>query len=333
MIIEGFFLETIEGFIFDVKGVVHPPDRVIAYLRYFPDPRGERERGGVRFRKVYSLEERERILRDRKPDYLYFDHVFGMEVEGVPKGDIAKVYDPRERLSRLLVRGERSRLEEAAAFLSTRIAEEAGVPIGSIGVSGSLLVSMERPSSDVDIVVFGKRNCWRAYEAMKNLVCSEGDIRVYGEEELRRLYEFRSKDTLIGYEDFARCERRKYMSGVVKSCDFFLRFVKYPDEYGEVYGERLYRHVGYALVEGVVADASDAIFTPCSYILDDVKVLEGARFPVREVVSFRGRFSDQAREGEKVMARGKVERVKSEGEEWFRLVVGGRREDFLIVKW
>jgi len=37
---EGDFLETLEGLIFDVKGLLHPDARVIAYLRYLPDPHG-----------------------------------------------------------------------------------------------------------------------------------------------------------------------------------------------------------------------------------------------------------------------------------------------------
>ena len=34
--IEGHFLVTEDGLIFEVKGVIHPEERIIAYLRYAP---------------------------------------------------------------------------------------------------------------------------------------------------------------------------------------------------------------------------------------------------------------------------------------------------------
>ena len=39
---EGDYVETFDGHIFDVKGLVHPPRKVIAYLKYVPDLFGER---------------------------------------------------------------------------------------------------------------------------------------------------------------------------------------------------------------------------------------------------------------------------------------------------
>jgi len=52
---------------------------------------------------------------------------------------------------------------------------------------------------------------------------------------------------------------------------------------------------------------------------------------VREMASFRGRFSDQARVGERVVARGRLERVVPRtGVAYHRLVVGGRAGDYLL---
>ncbi len=331
MIVEGFFIEDLDGLIFDVKGLLHPPNRVIAYLRYFPDNYGERERGGVRYRKVYSLAERDAILKAKRPEYLYFDPVFGIILEGVPRKRVARIYDPREKLSQLLGR-ERSGLEEAAAHLALKIARNAKIPLSSIGVSGSMLVGLAGKSSDIDLVVFGEENSRKAYEAVGALMSEGEDVKPYDEIGLKRLYEFRIEDTTMSYEEFVRSERRKHMSGLVMNYDFFLRFVKFPEEYGESYGEKRYNPLGYALIEGVVSDDSDSIFTPCRYVLEKARVLDGVKKPVSEVFSLRGRFSDQAREGEKIIARGKIEAVKSEEGEYFRLVIGGEKGDFLVVK-
>ncbi len=34
--IEGYFLTTKDNLIFDVKGIAHPSDRIIAFVRYVP---------------------------------------------------------------------------------------------------------------------------------------------------------------------------------------------------------------------------------------------------------------------------------------------------------
>ena len=113
---EGDFIETIEGLIFDVKGLVHPPDRIIAYLRYIPDPSGDRIRKGIAYRKVYSLNEREAILRRYYPQYIRFDPIFGMEMQGVPKKRILKVYRPQEALQALMEKSILSDLERSAVI-------------------------------------------------------------------------------------------------------------------------------------------------------------------------------------------------------------------------
>ncbi|KYH41109.1 MAG: hypothetical protein AYL32_007850, partial [Candidatus Bathyarchaeota archaeon B26-2] len=89
-----------------------------------------------------------------------------------------------------------------------------------------------------------------------------------------------------------------------------------------------------AKVKAKVVDNSDAIFTPCRYVIDEVKVLEGTDVsPLREIISFRGRFCDQARRGEMVIAQGKVEKVmERDGTEFFRLVLGAKPSDFMISK-
>ena len=52
--IEGFMVELPSGVIFEVKGLLHPPGKVLAYPRYLPDPAGDRVREGRRYRKVAS---------------------------------------------------------------------------------------------------------------------------------------------------------------------------------------------------------------------------------------------------------------------------------------
>ena len=73
--LEGDFIESTDSLIFDVKGLLHPPDRVVAYVRYVPHLHGERLREGQRYRKLYDLDERQSFLNKCFRDYLYFDPV------------------------------------------------------------------------------------------------------------------------------------------------------------------------------------------------------------------------------------------------------------------
>jgi predicted nucleotidyltransferase len=92
--------------------------------------------------------------------------------------------------------------------------------------------------------------------------------------------------------------------------------------------------LGQARIRARVLDDADALFTPCVYGIEQVtsegSCLSGA---VREIISFRGRFSEQARGGEWIIAQGSLERVtEKRGEKYLRLVLGEHPDDYLIVR-
>nr|MDO8090519.1 nucleotidyltransferase domain-containing protein [Candidatus Sigynarchaeota archaeon] len=332
-IIEGDFIEDKNNLIFDVKGLVHPPDRVIAYLRYYPDVRGNRTRiNGKKYTKVYSLRDREAYLSKKFPEYLYFDPVFGVKLESVPRNQIIKVYCPVEKLQELLSAGPSNKLQEKAILFAETLQEESKIPMNKVGVSGSVLVDLAKKDSDIDIIVYGEKNCRKAYEALGTILRENPFIKAYNEKGLRRLYEFRAKDTLMSYEDFLFSEKRKRMSGEIGGVDFFVRFLKEPNEIGERYGDTRYVSLNSATIEGVTLDDRESIFTPCKYVVEHTKTLEGEAPRITEIVSFRGRFCDQIRKGERFIARGKIEKVITKNRTYHRLLLGGEKTDFLIVK-
>ncbi|MBA7612949.1 hypothetical protein ES703_20190 [subsurface metagenome] len=331
--IESYYLESRTGLLFTVKGPVHPPETVVAYLKYAPDPEGERIRDGVRYRKLYILEEQEALLKDRYPACLFFDPVFGEFLQGLPRKLIKKVYDPRLKLAELQKKKNRGELEENAVRFTGLLAERAGVSTGNIGISGSLLVDLPTPHSDIDLVVYGSGVCRAVHKALWYLLDGpEKEVRRLNEEGFRRLYASRYKDTPVDFEEVTHLERRKVIQAQFRESEYFIRFVKLPGEIKENYGDRRFTSPGEAEIEARVVDAGEAFYTPCTYKVEKVRFLGAVdTLSLREIVSFSGMFCEQAREGEIVKARGKLEKVVTiEGEVYHRLLLG-RPGDFMLV--
>jgi predicted nucleotidyltransferase len=332
---EGDFVETSENSFFDVKGFVHPPGRIVAFIRYFPDEKGERKKDRAAYGKVYSFSERYKLLKSRFPEYVVYDPVFDETVCEVPEKDIRKRYDPIEELSQLRTSENPGMLEEKAVHLVEKLKEKSNVRWNAFGISGSILVGLHETESDIDPIVYGSDNCRRVHSGLRELL-KEPDSRVkpYGEGELKGLFGFRSKDTVMSFKEFVRTESKKVFQGKFAGTDYFVRFVKDWNEIHEEYGDVQYRNVGYAKVKATVADDSESIFTPCTYVLEEATVLNGPKHAqIEEIASFRGRFCDQARNGDKIVAQGKVEKVTNmkENRDYLRLLIGNKPSDYMIV--
>jgi predicted nucleotidyltransferase len=331
---EGDVIETTDQIFFDVKGLVHPPNRIIAFPRFVPDSKADRKRGEATYRKIYALSERYALLKKSFPEYLVYDSVFDEHLCEVPVDAVMRHYRPVDCLRELLCSSQLDELESQALQFMQLLREAARVPWSQLGVSGSILVKLHTPASDVDPAVYGSKSCYRVYRALKSLLEDEkSQVGSYRSDELKKLFDFRSRDTVTSFEDFVRTESRKVLQGTFMERDYFVRLVKDWNEVEERYGTIRYKSVGYARIEARVADDSEMIFTPCCYRIEDVKVIEGTRVePIEEIVSFRGRFCEQARNGETVIAQGKVERVQKPGErEHYRLLLGNNISDHMIL--
>ena len=332
---EGDLIETGDKVIFDVKGLVHPPDKVIAFPRYIPSAEGTRGRVGNLYGKVYNLAERFQFLQQNAPQLIVADPVFGETLCEVPVNAITKHYTPVWKLAELRKAKKLGYLERKAVLLAESLKEAAGIPWSSIGISGSIMAGLSTLKSDIDTVVYGVQNCRKAYAALENLLEDERSrFKRYSREELQELFGFRSKDTIMRFEDFAKVEDRKAFQGKFDGVDYFVRFVKDWSEISEKYGDVYYKNSGYARITATVADDSEALFTPCTYRLENVKVLDGpALDQITEIVSFRGRFCEQAKTGEHVVAQGKVEHVKDtrNSREHYRIIIGNKPSDYMAL--
>ena len=332
---EGDFIQTYQDLIFDVKGLIHPPNRIIAFIRYFQTEKGERKRQGKTYSKVYSLSERYAWLKENFPEYLVYDPVFDSVLCEVPVKDVKKPYKPVEKLWQLRKAENLDFLESKALEVASLVKSSADIPWSTIGVSGSIMVNLHTSKSDIDLVVYGSENCRTAYSAIKDLLNdSSCPLKPYTLKDLEGLFAFRSKDTRMNFEDFVQVESRKILQGKFMGTDYYIRFVKDWNEIEERYGDIRYKKVGYGKIEATVVDDSDSIFTPCTYKIENVKVVEGPKIkPIKEIASFRGRFCEQAKKGEKIVAQGKIELViKKDGTEYYRLLLGNYPSDYMVPK-
>ena len=332
---EGDLIETENKVIFDVKGLVHPPDKLVAFPRYIPAPKGTRQGQQGLFSKIYSFGERFSFLKQNMAELIVQDPIFDETLCEVPTSMIRRHYKPIEKLRILRQSTNLGDLELKALSLAQSLKEKAGIPWNAIGISGSVLAGLYTSKSDIDPVVYGMKNCFKAYGALEELLNEAGSrFKPCTREELRALFDFRSKDTIMDFEDFAKVESRKAFQGMYEGTDYFIRFVKDWRQVSEQYGDICYKNSGYARITATIAGASETIFTPCSYQIENVEVVKGPKpEPIREIVSFRGRFCAQAKQGENITAQGKIERVMDQKKEnvYYRILLGNKPSDYMIL--
>lgn len=319
---EGDYIRTVDGLFFAVKGGRHPPGMVVAYLRYVPDPGGDRVSGGTRYRRVIDLDETTGYLAERYPQYLNHVPSLGLTLQTVPLGLIEEVYDPRERL-RQVMREPGTRLEKTIKRFVGAMSTESGVPQTGFGVSGSLLIGLSREDSDVDLNVYGVDEGRRVYDALRLMRERLSWVQPYTAETVGDVLSSRWGGSRVGFDSLAEVEARKVLHGRVMGRDYFIRLLRpEPDEAPST-------PVGEVSFRARVLDSMYSIYTPCSYTLGEVQPLASTvPWGAIEAISYRGKFTEQAVAGDRVEVRGTLESVHGP-EERFRVVLGGSR-DYMV---
>jgi len=332
---EGDLIKTKSNVVFDVKGLVHPVDKIVAFPRFIPTPQGIRIGKDANYGKIYSLSERFKYLQENYPELIVFDEVFGETICEVPEAQVAEHNKPEEKLWSLRSAKDLTILECKALQLAETLKKESGIPWSSIGISGSIMAGLTTEKSDIDPLVYGVENCRKVYAVLQKLLKDEqSGFKPYSRCELQELFDFRSKDTQMSFEDFVLVESRKVFQGKFMGTDYFIRFVKDWSEITEQYGDVCFKNSGYAKMTAKIHESTDSLFTPCTYKLANVRVVEGPKLtPIQEIVSFRGRFCEQAKNGEAIEAQGKVELVtnKKTGGEFYRLILGNKPSDYMVL--
>ena len=321
---EGDYIETHEGLFFAVKGNRHPKNRIIAYLRYIPSENGDRELDGVRYRRLYDLDETTRLIQESYPHYFSLVDWLGISLQTVPRKMIKRYYDPRQRLMSLR-NNPKTSLERSIIWFVENLSRESEVDFDHFGVSGSVLIGLHVDESDIDLNVYGKNNGIKVYNALQKLRKESPRISPYTKHSVKNVVDNRWEDTGLDLDKLADIETGKILHGLLDARDYFIRLIPETTYHSEASWP-----IRQIKLTATIGDDKEKIFTPCRYKLDTVhSITPEIEYMPSELISFRGKFTEQVSEGDLVEAKGTLEKVTSNQEVSFRVVLGGKG-DYLV---
>ncbi|MDD6256835.1 MAG: DNA polymerase subunit beta [Methanobrevibacter boviskoreani] len=335
------FIHTKDDLYFASTNYLHPNNRIISFLRYIPNPNGDREKNGKKYSKVNSKEAFD-YLKENHPDYLYFSEVANVPMMGVPIDKVDKIIRPEDRLKEIREGKDKKvtkETREKLIDLSDFFHYIAGIDYENLGISGSTCPGLQKAeSSDLDFVVYGLENHRKAVNTFKKYHDQEVEV---GEGESKRkivlnpiqnefwerLYHKRIKDDSLTKEEFCWYESRKFNRGVIRNTLFDILCTRNLDEVEGKYGDTRYEPQGIAEIECTITNSIQAMDNPAVYEITDVKLLDGVDVEITGLASFTHTYAGEVMEGERAVARGKVEKVITEGKKpWYRILVGSTRE-------
>ena len=338
------YLEAEDGLFFTVVGNVHPKDRVLAYLKYFPSPQGKWRRDNqsfdraIKFYDIPHLSETIDLISSRYPHYLYRDQLLAISFTAVPMKKIKTHHLPEEKLRALRESDELDPLQRKAVDLASYLSMKSGVRFAEFGITGSLLIDVHQLAfSDIDLTTYGKDNGLAVRRALLEIFDSQDPhiSGIKGEDMPTPARQSRLK--LMNKEQLRLFYERKWNRGLFMKTPFSVNPVLAPSDVHERYGQHRYTPIGMVEAHATVTDASDSIFVPARYLTHDTRITGGKQAEdVREVVSYDRDYGDIALEGERILVRGKLEKVEdtSTMSSYHRIVVGsleGRGADYIKV--
>lgn len=338
------FIETIDGLFFTVVGYVHPDEKILAYLKYYPGSGGKWSRSGsnyeraIKFYDIPHLKETLKILEKNWPKYLYKDELLNISFSAVPKDLIHVHYKPEEKLDKLLNSSKLDPLQRKTIDVATILSKKSGIKLQNFGISGSVLIDLHQTSfSDIDLITYGKKHGWMVRDALLSLIRSGGSkIEPFPKNEVptpsrqKRLSLMNEMQLKLFYD-------RKWNRGVIDGTPFSVNPVLAPNDIQDIYGKYRCEPLGIVEAEVKVTDSSESIFVPARYLVSAVKLNKNMKFnDVKEVISYDRDYGDIAYDGEQILIRGKLERVERlhDGTIYYRIVIGsieGEGTDYIKI--
>lgn len=272
----------------------HPIEgRFVVYLRYV-------EEDG-RWRKV-ATEEAEALLRAHLPEIFFRPKEITMPLQGIPSEWIEHHFSARHRLQEI-VSHPRNPLEEKAC----EILEILALSPKEMGITGSLLVSLQTHRSDIDLLFYKRERFEEARRHLKQALAQGAITEPDWQETYRR------RGCTLPFELYLWHEKRKWTKGALRGTKFDFLLVE-PEAERVLFDGQRWEAVRTIELEANVTDADGFVF-PARYQIDHPEI--------GEILAFSATYFGQAEMGERVRVRGKLE-VNASGKR--RIMVGSSRE-------
>ncbi len=340
------FLQTPEGFFFCVVGPLHPPDRIISYLKYVPSESGVWGKDKKRFKRVMRsytiphLLETFSLLERDYPHYLFNSSFYNITLTAVPQKYLKRHYKPEEKLAQLLLSQSLDPLQKKLIRLTSFLAETSNVSLDLFGVTGSILLGIHQPSfSDMDVTVYGTRNSLAVKNALiENYASLTSSAKRLAGIPLKAWCARKTWRHPLTRGEALKIYRRKWNIGTFEETMFSIHPVKLEWEVGEVYGKKTFYPIGHVTIRAIVHDNADSLFLPAVYRIREVQIVEGPQVDdIEEVASYESLYDNLAEVGESIKVRGKLERVvdNKTSRESHRILVGspeGQGKEYVKLK-
>ena len=341
---ESTLIDTVDGLQCKTYSNEHPEGYVIVKPKYIPRHalKGEGlkyrflfEKCLVRFNLFAPKDKLNGFLKQFRstfPDYIYSCPSTKNWFFAVPVEKIKTTHDPRKGLAELLLVPEKD-LDEYLSLVREFIAflEGSGVSAAHLGITHSTLMGNYTPGrSDMDIIIFGKKNGWKILDYLKT--ATHPKLHWKTDEEWAEYYQEHktSESSHFTEEEYVKHMRRKRYEGMFGGTVFTLFTVEEPDERWLSWSGQDILPMGTATVAGNVTDHYHSHVRPGYYAIDEGRIIEHEKgtvldpaIPLRQIVTFSIPFVQQALAGEEITACGLLELVTpNSGKKYYRLVIG-----------
>jgi len=240
------FLQTKEGFFFCVVGPLHPPDRIISYLKYVPSKFGVWGKGEKRFKRVMrsytipNLLETFSLLERNYPHYLFHSSFYKITLTAVPQKHIAEHFKPEEKLAQLQQASRLDSLQKKLTRFTSFLAETSNVPHDFFGVTGSILLDIHQPEfSDMDITVYGLRNSLAVKNALiENYALLSSSVKRLEGKALKAWCARKAQRYPLTPDEALKIYERKWNLGIFEDTLFSVHPTKLEQEVAEEYGRK-----------------------------------------------------------------------------------------------
>jgi predicted nucleotidyltransferase len=327
---------TKEGLIFRVFGYTHPHEGYICDAEYASskifkseNPKAFRTDGKKVFYKFYE-DEGWRFVEKNFPYHMIFYKPLNRNVVGVECCNIMRVRKPQLKLRRIMEQKPEDELMSALQKVLEGVLARSGLKLEDFGVFGSMLHGFYHPRfSDIDLVVYGKRNVRRLREFLVEMYREDASTLrnefECGFSFIGKLWRFRN----ISPEEFVWHQGRKMIYGVLYDKDLKreikVEFEPVKDwseiqnEYSEI---RSITSCGWVKAYLQVKDDEEVPFMPSIYGVETLNVVEGPKIEeIRRVVSYIEEFRMQAWKGENVYVEGNLEKVETSKRNFYQVTL------------